>query len=255
VEFFLVDAFTDVPFRGNPAGVCLLDDPRDAAWMQAVARELRAGATAFVDRERGLRWFTPAAELELCGHATLATAHVLWERGEAADLEFQTLAGPVSAHREGALVELDLPSRPVAESAAPAGLAAALGAQPLWVGRGATDYLVELAAADIVIDLEPDLAALARVAARGVIVTARGAGGPYDFVSRFFAPAIGIDEDPVTGSAHCALAPFWAQRLERDRLTGYQASRRGGTVEVTARGDRVTVGGRAVTVLRGQLYA
>jgi PhzF family phenazine biosynthesis protein len=255
MELYLVDAFTARPFAGNAAAVCLLDGPRETAWMQSVAQELNQAATAFFDGARGLRWFSPAHELELCGHGTLATSHVLWEernRGEG-PIVYDTRAGELTATRgpESDLIELDFPAGDPQPAPAPPRLEAALGARPVWLGRNTLDYVAELASEDAVRQLEPDLAALKAVDARGIIVTARSDAPDHDFVSRFFAPAVGIDEDSVTGSAHCALAPYWARKLGRDRLTGYQASRRGGTVNVHHRGDRVTLGGRAVTVLRG----
>ncbi|HET7462436.1 MAG TPA: PhzF family phenazine biosynthesis protein [Longimicrobium sp.] len=254
-----VDAFAERPFTGNPAAVCVMPGPRDEAWMQSVAMEMNLSETAFLHPEEDgwrLRWFTPAVEVALCGHATLASAHVLWEHavlhpdGEA---RFHTKSGLLTCRREDGLVWMDFPAKPESASDPIDGLAEALGVTPVYVGRSQFDVLVEVASEAEVRALEPDLGALRRVQARGVIVTARGEGGEYDFVSRFFAPAVGVDEDPVTGSAHCVLAPYWARKLGRDALTGYQASRRGGTVRVRSAGDRVHLGGRAVTVLRGEL--
>lgn len=256
----VVDAFTSVPFAGNPAAVCLLDGPRPADWMQRVAAEMHLSETAFLHPEGDgfrLRWFTPAAEVALCGHATLASAHVLWEDGvlpPADEARFMTKSGLLTARRDGDAILMDFPAR----IAIPAGdqpeLLAALGLDAAqFVGRNVDDYLVEVADEAAVRGLAPDIARLRRVPVRGVMVTSRAAAGGYDFVSRFFAPAVGVDEDPVTGSAHCCLAPFWADRLGRDALTGYQASARGGVVRVRRRGDRVDLGGQAVTVLRGAL--
>lgn len=269
MRVFQVDAFTDEPFRGNPAAVVPLDgEPRPDAWLAAVAAEMNLSETAFLRRRDGgdgfdLRWFTPAVEVDLCGHATLATAHVLWELGETADLlRFFTRSGALTATRTASgEIELDFPATPPEPAEAPDGLVAALGAEPVRVTRTRFDYLVELADAAAVRELAPDLAVLRRLPVRGVAVTAAGDGKPgkpgepggADFVSRFFAPADGVDEDPVTGSAHCALAPYWADRLGRSELLGYQASRRGGFVRVRLSGDRVILGGRAVTVLRGDL--
>ena len=257
----VADAFTDVPFRGNPAAVCILDAPRDAAWMQRVAMEMNLSETAFLSREGdawSLRWFTPAVEVDLCGHATLASAHVLWEEERAPrseTLRFRTRSGLLAAAFREGRIELDFPATPAEASAIPGRLAQALGAEPRWTGRTRFDLLVELDSEATVRGLRPDFRALPE--ARGVIVTARAASGAegYDFVSRFFAPCAGIDEDPVTGSAHCALAPYWAERLGKTEMTGFQASARGGFVRVRAAGERVILGGAAVTVLRGELVA
>jgi PhzF family phenazine biosynthesis protein len=253
-----VDAFTDEPFRGNPAAVCILEDPRTDDWMQGVALEMNLSETAFVVPGDGvfqLRWFTPACEVRLCGHATLASAHVLWSE-EIVDqshvIEFETLhSGTLSATHRGDEIELDFPARRPERVEAPAGLVEALGLEPELVARCANDYLVLARDEAQVRRLSPDFSRLGRVEARGVIVTARGE--QHDFVSRFFAPAVGIDEDPVTGSAHCCLCPFWAERLSKKSMVGYQASPRGGVVNVTLSGDRVTLAGAAVTTLRGQL--
>ena len=255
-----VDAFADRPFAGNPAAVCILPGPGDARWMQDVAAEMNLSETAFLYRERDgfqLRWFTPAVEVDLCGHATLASAHVLWEEGRlpvSDEARFHTKSGVLSCRRAGEWIEMDFPAKPAAEMEPPAGLEAALGARPVYVGRSEFDVLVEVESEDAVRALKPDIGAIGRVEARGVIVTARAAGTDgRDFVSRFFAPRAGVDEDPVTGSAHCVLAPYWTGKLGRDALTGYQASRRGGIVRVRTVGDRVILGGRAVTTLRGEL--
>jgi predicted PhzF superfamily epimerase YddE/YHI9 len=263
-----VDAFTAEPFAGNPAAVCLLEpgaEP-DPAWMQRVAGEMNLSETAFLrpgpePGAYGLRWFTPTVEVELCGHATLASAHVLWSEGRIGagePIRFASASGPLAA-RPGpdGIIWLDFPATPAEPVGPPSGLVEALGAgAPRWVGRGRFDYLVELEDEAAVRDLAPDLRWLGRLTpgSVGVIVAAAGRDG-YDFVSRYFAPAAGIDEDPVTGSAHCTLGPFWAGRLGRDELTGFQASARGGLVQVRPAGDRVQLGGRAVTVLRGQLVA
>lgn len=254
-----VDAFADRPFTGNPAAVCVLSAERDEGWMQSVAMEMNLSETAFLlpeDDGWRLRWFTPAVEVALCGHATLASAHVLWETGAVpADTEarFHTLSGVLACRRDGDWVWMDFPAKPAQAAAPVAGLAEALGVTPVYVGRSQYDVLVEVATEQEVLAITPDLAALRRVQARGVIVTARASTPGFDFVSRFFAPAVGVDEDPVTGSAHCVLAPYWAETLGRDELVGYQASRRGGTVRVRAAGDRVHLGGRAITVMRGEL--
>ncbi|MEP7177300.1 MAG: PhzF family phenazine biosynthesis protein [Gemmatimonadales bacterium] len=255
----LVDAFTDRAFGGNPAAVCLLSAARGAAWMQLVAREMNLAETAFLVRRPDgydLRWFTPTVEVDLCGHATLASAHVLWEDGlvaAEATIPFHTRSGVLTAtHHEG-LVWLDFPATPAVECEVPPEIGRALGVPIRFAGRSPFDYLVEVDSAETLRGLQPDLAALGRLAVRGVIVTAPSSSAEADFVSRFFAPASGVPEDPVTGSAHCALAPFWSARLGRTELLGYQASERGGLVRVRLRDDRVHLGGNAVTVLRGEL--
>lgn len=257
--FTQVDAFATRPFRGNPAAVCVLPGPRDPEWMQLVAREMNLAETAFlVERPDGydLRWFTPGIEVDLCGHATLAGAHVLWEEQRLAPgdtARFHTRSGLLTASRRDGLIWLDFPATPAVPTDPPAQLAQTLGATPRWVGRSPFDWLVELESDAVVRGLDPELSRLARIDARGVIVTARAEDGQHDFVSRFFAPAAGVPEDPVTGSAHCALAPFWAERLGRTELSGYQASERGGTVQTRLVGDRVLLGGSAVTVIRGEV--
>jgi PhzF family phenazine biosynthesis protein len=261
LDLFQVDAFTDRPFAGNPAAVCLLDEPADAHWMQHVARERNVSATAFLEPTGdgfNLRWFTPTVELELCGHATLASAHVLAETGRlepATPARFHTRSGQLTADAHSEWIEMDFPAKPVAEVSPPKGLMAALGGEPLFVGKSTFDYyLVELASEEAVRSAAPDFSRLRTLPGRGVIITAAGgAGGPFDFVSRFFAPRLGIDEDPVTGSAHCTLGPYWAGRLRQGELLAYQASSRGGVVRVRMAGDRVKLAGQAVTVLRGRL--
>ncbi|MEO8191101.1 MAG: PhzF family phenazine biosynthesis protein [Acidobacteriota bacterium] len=268
IPLFHVDAFTDRPFAGNPAAVCLLPSGLSPgeAWLQGVAREMNLSETAFLTREApvwGLRWFTPTTEVDLCGHATLASAHVLWESGEADAedaLEFMTRSGRLSAaksrSRVAGLIELDFPSEPAAPAPAPPGLLSSLGIlSAKFTGRNRFDYLIELSGETELLALSPDFKCLREACgpARGVIVTAPSDDPQYDFVSRYFAPAYGIDEDPVTGSAHCCLGPFWAERLGRLDLTGYQASSRGGVVGVRVAGSRVALVGRAVTVARGEL--
>lgn len=259
IPIIQADAFTDRPFGGNPAAVCLLPEPREASWMQDVAREMNLSETAFLHPEADgyrLRWFTPAVEVDLCGHATLASAHVLWEAGRLRPdqpARFATRSGPLTAWRQGEWIEMDFPAKPPEPAAAPPGLAAALGITPRAVARNQFDYLVEVDSEEVLKALRPDFRQLRAIAARGIIVTSRAASAPYDFVSRFFAPAAGIDEDPVTGSAHCCLGPFWQKQLGRDEFLAYQASARGGVVRVRVAGDRVRLGGQAVTVLRGEL--
>lgn len=257
-----VDAFTDRPFRGNPAAVCVLPGPAGAEWMQQVAREMNLSETAFLYREEDdfrLRWFTPSVEVALCGHATLASAHVLWSEGHlpaTARARFATLSGLLTAERRGDWIELDFPLEPAGEGEAPAEILDSLGAPAVWVGADKNRrYMIELASEAAVRDLQPDFVRMAAVPNHGVIVTARAETPGCDFVSRFFAPVIGINEDPVTGSAHCALAPYWAERLGRTAMTGHQVSARGGVVRVVLAGDRVKLQGQAVTVLRGELAA
>lgn len=256
-----VDAFTDAPFAGNPAAVCVSERAQGETWMRSLAAELGLSETAFIVPEEDafrLRWFTPAVEVDLCGHATLAAAHVLWAAGHVSaerDIRFRSRGGPLSAAlAEDGWIALDFPSTPPREAPPPAGLLEALGVEPSWIGRTAQDdWLVEAADEGRVREVAPDPRRLAEVEARGVIVTSRAAGREYDFVSRFFAPRVGVDEDPVTGSAHCALAPFWGERLGRVELTGHQASERGGAVRVRLAGDRVILQGQAVTVLTAEL--
>jgi|SRR5581483_316755 len=255
-----IDAFTDQPFRGNPAAVCLLDRERDAAWMQNVGAEMNLSETAFLlPRGDGwsLRWFTPAVEVDLCGHATLASAHALWEERLLAPSEtarFHTRSGLLTARQSDGWIELDFPATPAQPAEAPAELLTALGVtSPGYVGRNKFDYIVEVASEDEIRKLNPDHARLRTLPVRGVIVTSRGANGGYDFVSRFFAPGSGVDEDPVTGSAHCCLTPYWSERLKKQELVAFQASRRGGMLRLRLAGDRVKIAGRAVTVLRGKL--
>lgn len=269
MRILVVDAFTDRPFAGNPAGVCLLTGPADPGWMQRLATELGYSETAYLRPLTGdgadfeLRWFTPANEVALCGHATLAGAHALYETGAfpaGRPVRFQSLHSGVLtvAGGDGGL-EMDFPARPAAAVEPSEGLAEdlaeGLGVPIAWTGRNAeSDLLVEIADEASVRGLAPDHDALGRVGCRAAIVTAAaGPGRPYDFVSRVFASSQGVPEDPVTGSAHCALGPYWAERLGRTELVGYQASARGGTVGVSVRGDRVVLTGRAVTVLDGDL--
>jgi PhzF family phenazine biosynthesis protein len=261
VRFTQVDAFTAEPFRGNPAAVVVLPRWPADAWMQAVATEMNLSATGFpVARDGGfaLRWFTPSTEIALCGHATLASARVLWELGLApasSPLLFDTQSGTLTATAKDDWIEIDLPATPPYEAAAPEGLAAALGVTPLWTGRSRFDVVAVVADEATVRAAEPDQGALRRVETRGVMLTAQAdPGSGYDFVTRFFAPAAGIAEDPVTGSAHCCLAPYWAARLGRDELVAYQASRRGGVVRMRVAGDRVRLAGQTALVASGELH-
>lgn len=255
----VVDAFTDRAFSGNPAAVCVMAAAADDGWMQRVAREMNLSETAFVFPETDgfrLRWFTPTMEVELCGHATLASAHVLWESGQLAEHEmarFHTRSGVLTAERRGSLVIMDFPAVPEEKADAPAGLLEALGVRAVYVGKNKFDYLVEVENEVAVRALQPDLAAIARIPARGVMVTSRASTADVDFVSRFFGPAAGVPEDPVTGSAHCCLGPYWASRLHKTTLLAQQVSARGGIVHLEIQNDRVQLGGQAVTVMRGEL--
>jgi PhzF family phenazine biosynthesis protein len=260
LRIWQVDAFADAPFTGNPAAICILPAARDAAWMQAVGREMNLSETAFlVRRDDGsydLRWFTPAVEVDLCGHATIASAHVLWEEGFLRldeQARFHSKSGLLTATRDGDWIELDFPADQPTPIEAPPGLDEALGAELVQVMQGRHDLLVELQSEAIVRELTPDIRALMSIKARGIIVTARASTQPFDFVSRFFAPNAGVDEDPVTGSSFCLLTPYWTPQLGKAELMAYQASARGGIVRTSLRGERVLIAGHAVTVLKGDL--
>ncbi|HYM61020.1 MAG TPA: PhzF family phenazine biosynthesis protein [Thermoanaerobaculia bacterium] len=261
MRLFLVDAFSDKPFAGNPAAVCLLDNEADPAWMQSVASEMNLSETAYLRRREdgwSLRWFTPSVEVDLCGHATLASAHVLWQTGALSASEtarFHTKSGLLTAERRGDWIELDFPVARTEPSEAPPALLEALGAKALYVGRNRFDYLVEVESEEAVRGLRPDFALLRTITVRGVSVTSRASTDGFDFISRFFAPGSGIDEDPVTGSAHCALTPYWAEKLGRNELHAYQASQRGGVLRLRLAGDRVKIAGRAVMVFEAELIA
>lgn len=258
LRIFQVDAFTDRAFAGNPAAVCILEEPRDEAWMQNLAQEMNLSETAFLRKQEdgfGLRWFTPTVEVALCGHATLASAHILWETGILASKEqarFHTLSGLLTAERKGDWIELNFPATPEQPATAPPRLIEALGVTPKYIGKSKFDYLVEVDKEETVRNLGPDFGVLREMQVRGVMVTSQATSPGYDFVSRFFAPGSGIDEDPVTGSAHCCLGPFWSRQLGKTELIGYQASKRGGTVRVRVIGDRVHLSGQAVTVFCGE---
>ena len=256
---YQVDSFTDKPFAGNPAGVCLLAAPAEAAWMQSVAREMNLSETAFLVQQPdgfNLRWFTPAAEVRLCGHATLASAHILWETKTLRKEEqarFHTLSGLLTAELCGDWIEMDFPACPPKPVQPPAGLTAALGVEARFIGRDVDDYLVEVESEEVVRSLMPDITMLGKLPVRGTIVTARSGNPKFDFVSRFFAPAVGVNEDPVTGSAHCCLTPYWSEKLGKMEMTAFQASARGGTVRVRMAGERVRICGEAVTVMTCEL--
>jgi PhzF family phenazine biosynthesis protein len=260
IRIVQVDAFTNRPFAGNPAAVCVLKDAAEDAWMRDVAREMNLSETAFlVPREDGyhLRWFTPAVEVDLCGHATVASAHVLWQDGHLPperQARFHTRSGLLTADRRGDWIELDFPAKIAAPAEPPPDLLPALGvSQARYVGKNVFDYLVEVDDEAVVRAMSPDHSRLRKVPVRGVIVTARSSKPEFDFISRFFAPGSGIDEDPVTGSAHTALGPYWAGVLGKTDMNAFQASARGGVVKVRMAGDRVKLGGQAVTVMTGEL--
>jgi PhzF family phenazine biosynthesis protein len=258
---YQVDSFTSKPFQGNPAGVCILDASQPDAWMQNVAREMNLSETAFLLKENDgyrLRWFTPRVEVDLCGHATLASAHILWETGREArenELHFQTRSGLLTALHNESWIELNFPKATLVESDPPDGMLTALDVDATYVGHDGTDYLVEIESEKSLRSMKPDFNRLERVSSRGVIVTALSESPAYDFVSRFFGPQVGIPEDPVTGSAHCALAPYWAAKLGKDNFSAYQASARGGELRVRIEGDRVVIGGQAVTTIAGTLMS
>lgn len=265
IAIWQVDAFTDTPFRGNAAAVCVLDVFPSDRWLQAVASELQLSETAFVvptdhpDRFH-LRWFTPTVEVDLCGHATLAATHTLVEQGRARrdqPIEFLTRSGTLECERRESGITLNFPAAPVTGQASAADrdeVIAALGMDSGTVLRSKQDLVVVVEDPAHVTEIVPDYRRLAGIDTRGVIVTCQSPRPGIDFISRFFAPRFGIDEDPVTGSAHCSLAPYWADRIGRRSLTGYQASRRGGTVGCKVTGDRVLLSGQAVTVLEGRLH-
>jgi PhzF family phenazine biosynthesis protein len=262
IRIVQVDAFTNRPFAGNPAAVCVLPSPVSEQWMRDVAREMNLSETAFLTPHNGgynLRWLTPAIEVDLCGHATVASAHVLWEDGhlpEGRQAQFYTRSGLLTADRRGEWIELDFPAKVAVPAEAPPDLLAALGVKEArYIGRNAFDYLVEVDSEETLRSLAPDHSSLRKLPVRGVIVTARSSSAEFDFVSRFFAPGSGIDEDPVTGSAHTALGPYWAGRLGKSEFTAFQASARGGVVRVSLVGERVLLGGQAITVMTGELLA
>ncbi|MDJ0533687.1 MAG: PhzF family phenazine biosynthesis protein [Xenococcaceae cyanobacterium MO_207.B15] len=256
-----VDAFTSTPFQGNPAAVCVLETAQDTSWMQLVAREMNLSETAFITKQDdgfNLRWFTPTTEVPLCGHATLASAHVLWTKGYLAPEQpahFHTLSGLLVARQQGEWMELDFPANVSETITPPPELAEALAVNLKATYQNSLGYLVEVESSDIVKNLQPNFSLLKTLSVDGVIVTSIAeANSEYDFVSRFFAPNLGIDEDPVTGAAHCCLAPFWRNQLEKDSFLAYQASARGGVVRVNYDGkERVYLGGQAITVMEGIL--
>jgi PhzF family phenazine biosynthesis protein len=260
VAFTKVDAFAAAPFAGNPAAVIVLPKAADEQWMQNVAREMNLSETAFlVRRDDGsydLRWFTPSVEVALCGHATLASAHALWELnalGSGESARFHTKSGLLTAARDGGWIELNFPATPAAEAPAPPGLIEALSVKPKFVGKSRFDYLVEVNNEEAVRTAAPDFARLRTLPVRGVMITSAASTPNVDFVSRFFAPGSGIDEDPATGSAHCCLTPYWSERLGRTSLVARQLSARGGELRLRLDNDRVRMAGQAITVMRGEV--
>jgi PhzF family phenazine biosynthesis protein len=258
IPLYHVGAFTDRPFAGNPAAVCLLPSWKGNGWLQAVAAEMNLPMTAFLVKQAAhfdLCWFTPRVEVELCGHATLAAAHVLWQQGYAAGDEicFSTKTGILKASRHGDDIVLDFPLRPEAATEPPPGLFAALGVSAKYVGKNQGNYLLEVESEATLRGLTPNFQRLATVPVRGVIVTSMSTNPQFDFVSRYFAPAVGIDEDPVCGSAHCCLGDFWRKRLGKTEFVAFQASARGGVVKVRVTEDRAFLGGKAITVAKGEL--
>lgn len=257
---YQVDSFSTKPFSGNPAGVCILSEAATEEWMQLVAQEMNLSETAFLHPEKDgyrLRWFTPAVEVDLCGHATLASAHILWETGTSprnGEIRFRTNSGLLSAQWDDPWIRMDFPNEAAEPTMAPVELIAALGASPIYTGRNRFGYLAVYESESIVRQLEPDFSGLKKVPPGVAMVTAHADSQEFDFVSRFFAPALGIDEDPVTGAAHCCLCPYWSQQLEKTKLMAYQASQRGGVVAVEVQGDRVTLGGQAVTVMKIEMF-
>lgn len=261
IRFWQVDAFTDRPFGGNSAAICWLQREADSGWMQQVAMEMNLSETAFVralDDGFELRWFTPTVEVDLCGHATLAAAHALRCGGLVRPdqpIRFHTRSGVLTCTPRGERIEMDFPATPPHAVAAPPQLIAALDVQPQFVGRSKYDYLLVLESPAAVRAVQPDYRLLLEVPTRGVIVTAAGDDGRYDFVSRFFCPSVGINEDPVCGSAHCCLAPYWGERLNKVEMLAFQASHRRGILHLRLHGERVLLSGQSVTVLEGDLLA
>lgn len=260
IPIFQVDAFSDEPFHGNPATVCILEAPKTAEWMQSIAAEMNLSETAFLLREgKGyhLRWFTPAVEVDLCGHATLASAHILWETGRLAldeTAQFHTLSGLLTARRAGDRIELDFPARNLHPTELPGPILKALGVQPTvtFTDHEGT-YLIELEDEGEVRSAFPDFGALKEIPSHLYILTCHSSTPRYDFISRVFAPYVGVNEDPVTGSAHCYLGPYWSKKMGKAVFSAYQASARGGELRIRVEGSRVILGGQAVTVLRGEL--
>jgi PhzF family phenazine biosynthesis protein len=259
VPIIHVDTFVDKGFRGNAAAVCILSGPAESSWMQSIARKINVSETAFFYRKSdgfNLRWFSPLVEVDLCGHGTLAVTHVLREQGYftgQSTARFRTRSGLLTARLQGEWIELDFPSLPQHETAPPVELREALGVPMTYVGTDGDDYLVELDSEDAVRTLRPNVSMLSHIQARAIIVTSQASSSGYDFVSRVFAPRLGIDEDPVTGSAHCCLGPFWMAKLRKEELIAYQASSRGGVLRLRMNGERLSLSGKAVTVAEHRL--
>ncbi|MEI7461666.1 MAG: PhzF family phenazine biosynthesis isomerase [Pirellula sp.] len=257
---YVVDAFTNEPFAGNPAAVCLLEKPADEAWMKNVAREMNLAETAFVcplDDGYSLRWFTPTVEVDLCGHATLASAFAMWFTGRTSPEEtvrFHTRSGWLMCRRREDWIEMDFPALDAKPCSIPLNFELALGWKPIELFHTSMDYLVELPSETLLRGLAVNPTELGKLPVRGVIATAKSDSPNFDFVSRFFAPAVGVNEDPVTGSAHCALGPYWQGRLGKTVFTAYQASQRGGTVKLEVQGQRVLLRGEAVLMSKVELY-
>jgi len=259
IPIFQVDAFSEKPFSGNPAAVCLLGEEKDDNWLLSMAAEMNLSETAYLWKLKNgyqLRWFTPTTEVDLCGHATLASAHILWETGRLGIdnlAEFSTLSGVLRAERKGDWMELNFPAEPEQFANIPPELSQALKILPEYYGKNRMDGLVLLKSEEEVLNLQPDFETLSKIEVRGIIATAPSSSKDFDFVSRFFAPRFGIEEDPVTGSAHCCLGPFWGKRLQKKELIARQLSSRGGIVRMTLEENRVVLAGKAVTVFNGEL--
>ncbi len=258
-KIYQVDAFTDTAFSGNPAAVCILNGPSDPRWMQEIAAEINLSETAFIFKRDegdgyGLRWFTPSVEVDLCGHATLASGHVLFEEGIVKEDElvrFYTKSGLLTVAKRRGWLEMDFPADHPREADTPPELAGAIGMEPKYVAKTKFDYLVEVPSEEVVENMMPDFSLMREISTRGIIVTAVSTKTDFDFVSRFFAPGAGVNEDPVTGSAHCALATYWSEKLNKTELVAYQASKRGGVVRISLKEDRALLSGQAVMVIKG----
>ncbi|NQX58340.1 PhzF family phenazine biosynthesis protein [Paenibacillus qinlingensis] len=258
LTIYVVDAFTDKIFKGNPAAVCLTSEPLDEELMQQIASEMNLSETAFMFPQQdgySLRWFTPHSEVDLCGHATLASAHILWETGGLSlsqRANFYTKSGLLTAFKHDSWIQLNFPSEPVLACEYPSELIDALQIHPLFVGRNRFDYFIEVESEDIIKRLSPNFSLLQTIQTRGINVTSRSQ--EYDFVSRCFFPAVGVNEDPVTGSSHCGLAPYWGKKLNKTDMYAYQASARGGLLQIRLDENRVLMSGQAVTVMKSELF-
>lgn len=259
MKYFIVNAFADKPFCGNPAAVCIVENDLSENKMQLIASEFNLSETAFIEKKNDhfrLRWFSPTMEVDLCGHATLAGAHILWEQNiinNKSIISFNTNSGILSIKKAKDRIVMDFPSEDAVETECPEEIIRSLNIKPLFSGKNRFDYIVEVGSEELVRTIKPDFGILAELNTRGIIVTSDSESRDYDFVSRFFAPNAGIPEDPVTGSAHCCLGPYWSRKLNKTKLTGYQASERSGTVYVDIKEGRVFLGGNAVTFSSGKL--